>query len=424
VSETVYWQEPHAVSWPSPPLPEETDVVVVGGGLAGLAAAYELAARGARVVLLERSRLADGASGRNGGQVLTGFGPDYREVANRWGSDTASALWAEGCRAVDDVAALVRDGGIACDFHRGGHLAVAVNPNTLVRLEREAEALSAEGFPVQMLDASAVAARLGWAGYVGALFDPGSGTVNPYRLALGLAQRAARQGATVVEQAAAAIAVERPGRFTVQTPHGSVRATHVILAVNAGLPDVLPELVARIHPVVGHVMATSPLPPELLSSILPDRPAVFEESGRYVYFQRSADGRIVFGGRVDRQVSLSAAQQLYALMTEVAPPLRALKPAYVWQGPLAIAPDGLPRLARTSAGIVWVGGFSGHGVALAVRLGRQAARWVMGEEPTWPLQSPPPRAVPWHPRPVRFQFPRSPARAMVHRRPSPGPSAP
>jgi gamma-glutamylputrescine oxidase len=424
VSATVYWQLPDPMVWPNSPLPRDTDVVVVGGGLAGLAAACELAGEGMRVVLLERGRLADGASGRNGGQVLTGFGPNYGEVVGRWGPETAAALWAEGCRAVDDVADWAHRPGIACDFHRGGHLAVAADGKALAHLEREARALSTAGFAATILDARAVASHLGWPGYVGALFDPGSGTVNPYRLAIGLAQWAARQGALLMEQAPATVEPEQPGTFTIHTPHGAIRAAQVIVAANAGLPDTLPELAVRIHPVFGYVMATSPLPPDLASTILPGRPAVFEESARYVYFQRSTDGRIVFGGRVDRQAAPTAARQLHALMAEVAPPLHRLQPAYVWQGPLAIAPDGLPRLARTSSGVVWVGGFSGHGVALAVRLGRQAARWVMGQEPTWPLRSPPPRAVPWHLRPVRLKFHEPTADARLYRFRPPDASAP
>src|SRR5258708_5630545 len=90
------WYEETAVRGPLRPPPAglvEVDVCVVGGGLAGVTAALDLARRGKNVRLLEAKRLAWGASGRNGGFVSSGFAEGLDEIAARIGIEAATALF-------------------------------------------------------------------------------------------------------------------------------------------------------------------------------------------------------------------------------------------------------------------------------------------------------------------------------------------
>lgn len=367
------------------PLPQRADVVVLGGGLTGLSAALGLAERGARVVVLECGQVSSGASGRNGGQVLTGVNPSFNRLVETLGIEGAAQLWGEGVLAVEDVATWIERYGIACGWHRGGHLAVATTNARSRQLHREAAALSKAGFSATWLDAQQVSEQLGLVGYRGGLFDPRSGTVNPYALTVGIAQAAVRCGAVILEETPGRVETGR-GQLTVHGPGFALAAEHVLVATNAYLPEVVPTLRWRMHRVTGSMLATAPLDRSLASTLLVDRPAVFEESTRVAHFQRTPDDRIIFGGRVPPDTAPGdEAAGLTRLLHQVIPALREVPVDSFWQGPLALTASGLPAWGQTRDGLTWAGGYSGHGVALAVRLGRQLGDWLSGgAQPTWP----------------------------------------
>src|SRR5579859_7721936 len=96
---------------PRPPLAVDldVDVCVIGGGLAGLTAAREVARRGWSVALIEARRVAWSASGRNCGFVLPGFGADPRAMVERVGIDRARELWKLSEAGVEYVRTTARD---------------------------------------------------------------------------------------------------------------------------------------------------------------------------------------------------------------------------------------------------------------------------------------------------------------------------
>lgn len=382
---SVYWQSV-GPRWTCPRpdvLPATLDVAVLGAGLTGLSAALAMRAAGLSVVVVDRGRVGDGASGRNGGQVLTGLNPSYRELRRIGGAD-APTWWAQGAAAVQDVAALVERHHIACDWHPGGHLAVAASPHRWRRLLADAALLAADGFRIGVLEGPAVAERVGGSGYVGALFDRASATVNPYRLTVGLADAALSAGALVVEQAPGTIEGSGSGWFRVQVGGRAITVQRVLVATNAFLPELVPTLAGHVRRVDSPMLATGPLPPALAGRLLPGRPAVFEESRRTAHFQMTPGGRLVFGSRLPDGTPATPAA-LGAVLRRVLPAVEGVPVEYYWQGPLAVSPAGLPTLGETPGGIRWVGGYGGHGVALAVRLGMAAGRWIATDRPpAWP----------------------------------------
>ena len=118
---TSYW-----LSEPSPPRPEarvdEPDVVVVGGGVTGCAAALRLAQAGKRVRLYDARGIAEGASGRNGGFALRGMPAAFDVTTESVGEDNARAMMAWTERAIDTIESLAGD-----SFRRVGSLRLAVD---------------------------------------------------------------------------------------------------------------------------------------------------------------------------------------------------------------------------------------------------------------------------------------------------------
>lgn len=383
----VFWQQNGMTSLATPEdaCPDRVDVAVLGGGLTGLSAALELSEAGLSVLVLEALTAGDGASGRNGGQILTGVNPFFRELAGELGEDTARSLYQEGDAAVEDVAELVDRLDIACGFHRGGHIAVAVDDVHLDALARDQEAL---GAPLHMLGQDALESRLGFPGYRGGLFDPRSATANPYRLAMGIGQAAVAKGALVIERVQARI-VPDSGQFLIEGPTRPVQAERVLVATNAFLPETIPALKLRLHRVFGTVVATAPLPSPIRDRFLPGRPAVFEESERYTHFQRTDDGRLIFGGRSYGD-DTAGPDGVVRFLKALIPELAAVEVPYYWTGPLGITGTGLPTWGETRDGMLFVGGYSGHGVALSVHLGLALGRYLAtGKEPGWPRTLPP-----------------------------------
>src|SRR5215468_9318658 len=123
VKQSNYWldtvSEPQKGAAQLPP--DNVDVAVVGAGFTGLAAARELARRGARVAVLEAETLGWGASSRNGGMVLTGLKLGPETLIARYGLEPAQRLYAASLASIDCVEEIVKAEGIACDFARTGH---------------------------------------------------------------------------------------------------------------------------------------------------------------------------------------------------------------------------------------------------------------------------------------------------------------
>ena len=95
------------------------DVCVIGGGIAGCSTALELAERGYRVVLLEGQRIGWGASGRSGGQAITGFASGQSKLVQQVGADNARRMWNISLEGLQLIRDRVAKYNIDCDLHWG-----------------------------------------------------------------------------------------------------------------------------------------------------------------------------------------------------------------------------------------------------------------------------------------------------------------
>ena len=123
------------------------DVAVIGAGFTGLSAALALARKGAKVVVLEAGRVANAASGRNGGMCNNGFAQDYYGMSTKLGVERANALYRAFDAGVDKVEALIAEEGIDCHFKRVGKLKLAAKPEHYDKLVRAQALLAAQVDP-------------------------------------------------------------------------------------------------------------------------------------------------------------------------------------------------------------------------------------------------------------------------------------
>lgn len=362
-----------------PPL--SCDVAVVGAGIAGASAAYWL--RQLRpalgVMLLDAERPGAGASGRNAGFVLQGAGSDYALDVHRHGPSAARRLWNLTRENRDLIASDL--GGSAAGFEATGSLVAAGDAEEDARLRRAFALMRADGLPAAYLPARAFAERTLSRGFFGGLYTTTGGVVHPARL---VARIVAASGADVRPNHRAAT-VERltDGRLRVTTSARDVVADAVVLALNAYAPRVVPALSAWVRPVRAQMLATAPGGPRELS------PPVYSHEG-YYYLRQLDDGAVLVGGARHRHAAAEIGYEdatttalqadLEGYLAHHFPSMATAPVARRWSGTMGFSPDGLPVVGAVPGlpGAVAACGFTGHGMAYGVRIGRMLAEMALG----------------------------------------------
>ncbi|MGB7219796.1 MAG: FAD-binding oxidoreductase [Vicinamibacterales bacterium] len=388
----------------APLLPARVDVAIIGAGYTGLSAARHLARTGASVVVLEREDVGWGASSRNGGQVLTGLKLDPATLVERYGESAARRLFDASIESIERLETLIASEAIDCGYRRSGHVHAACKASHFEGL-REEQALLARvfGHRVEIVPRSEQRSELGSDAYHGLLVDERSGSLDPARYVQGLAEAAARAGATVVT----ATPVERvtPPRagakhWRVATSIGEVEATDVLMATNGYTNGALPALQRRFVPVGSYIITTEPLPDQRAMAILPTRRMAFDSRHFLHYFRVTDDRRLLFGGRAEfsrpaPDTTHRAADILRRDMLTVFPELSAVAIDYAWGGNVAFTRDELPHAGRLD-GAYYAGGYAGHGIAMATTLGELVARRIAGEPIDHPLMNDRFSAIPFY----------------------------
>ncbi len=358
------------------------DVCVVGGGLTGLSAALELAARGFDVRLVEARRIGWGASGRSGGQVIFGYSCGMDRLERLVGAGSARILFDASLDALALVRRNIARHRIDCDLHNGVlHAAIKPRQRTELIAWRD-EMANRYGYRhPQLVEGDALAAHVSSDRYVAALYDANSFHLHPLNYTLGLARAAAAAGVTLHEQTEA-LEIRGGGRRLVLTANGEIACRSIVLCGNAYLGRLTATLHKTIMPVGTYVAATEPLGDETASGLLPSGAAVSDVNFVLDYFRRSPDHRLLFGGRVSysgfNPVWLRRAMR--KRIARVFPQVADARIDYLWGGHVAITRNRAPHFGRVAPDIWFAQGYSGHGMALSTLAGQLLAEAVAGTE--------------------------------------------
>jgi glycine/D-amino acid oxidase-like deaminating enzyme len=385
----VYWLQEAGARTSMQPLSgdERADVVIVGGGYAGMWTAWALReqAPGARIVVLEANRCGEGPSGRNAGFVNS-FWHRLGHLADQFGDDAALEVCREASASVDAIGAWAADRGADVWFRRGGHLKVAANAAQEGAWLPEAEACARMGEPGQYenLSPQEVAARCASPRLGGGAFNPGGATVQPARLALALRDALAEEGVELHERSRARRIRTVPDGVVVETEAGSVHAPAAVVAINAAAAGFRP-LRGRLAVTSSHMLITEPVPDVLEEAGWTGGESISTAGILLHYFRTTPDGRIAFGwgggrvaygARLGGRVSADAevARRVHADLLTYFPGLRGCGIAGSWGGPIDVSPIHLPEIGSVAGGrIHYVHGFTGNGVGPTHLAGRVLA---------------------------------------------------
>lgn len=357
----------------------DADVVVIGAGCTGLAAARRLALAGRSVIVLEGGRIGWGASGRNGGQMIPGLRSGAVELVKTYGEARGRAIFDLAIAARDEVANFIRDEGVDCDLKLTGHLTAAVRPADLAAFEAEVACLrGVMDYPhAEVLDAAAVGKEVARP-YAGGLLDRFGGHFHPLNYTLGLAGAAIRDGAMIHTDSAALALEVGPGVVRVGVAGGEVRAGACVLAGDALLGQIDPSTARYIMPVANYIAATRPLddPAGLIAN---DR-AVSDSKFVVNYYRLSADGRLLFGGgeRYTTAPPRDMARFVRPFIESTFPQLKGVAIDHAWGGLVSITRSRLPHIGRRGP-VYWAHGYSGMGTILSSLAGRVLADAIGGD---------------------------------------------
>ncbi len=360
------------------------DVLVVGGGITGSAAALALAKKGARVVLCEAGTVGQAASGRNGGHCNNGFAQDYASLSQRIGVELANRLYLAFDAGVDTVERLVKEESIDCDFARRGKLKLAAKPEHFDKLARSQALLAKSVDPdTRLVTKAELRDEIGSDRYHGGLIYEKSAALHVGRYVRGLATAAQARGAHIFEHApVVGLQRESGGAYVARTPRGEIRASQVLLA--SGISQVGPFgwIRRRIVPVGAFIIVTEPLPTERLDRLLPTRRNATDTKNFVNFFRVTPDNRILFGGRARFATSNPRSDEksgmiLRQQMISVFPELADVRIDYCWGGMVDMTANRLPRAGERD-GVYYSMGYSGHGTHMATLMGTLMAEIMDG----------------------------------------------
>lgn len=358
----------------------DCDVAVVGGGLAGLTAALDLARLGHQVTLLEAKQVGWGASGRNGGQAIHGLACDQSVIEDQLGLDDARRVWSMSLEALELLQTRMQQFQIDAEW-RQGYIGVATNARKGAELmqwaDRMAQVYQADFTRIPAADMSRWVAS---PRYHSGLYDPQSGHLHPLKYALGIARAAAAAGVRIHEETPVT-ALETGPVITLRTARGTLRAKKVLLAGNVYLQGVAEPLERRIMPVGTYIVCSEAMDPALADSLIPTRSAVCDTNFVLDYLRTTNDHRMLYGGRVSYSTVTppNLAESMRRRMVQTFPQLRDVKVQYAWGGFVDITMNRAPDFGRLRDNLYYLQGFSGHGLALTGLAGRLVAEAMNGD---------------------------------------------
>ncbi|MEJ2457524.1 MAG: FAD-binding oxidoreductase [Novosphingobium sp.] len=404
--------------------PSATTVVVIGGGIIGLAAALTLAERGIPVVVLEKGRIAGEQSSRNLGWVrkMLRSAPDLPMA------QMADRLWADMPRRV----------GSDCGYRQAGILYVARAPAEMEKHEDWLASVAGAGLDSRLLTPQRVAEMVpgGVGTWVGGIQTPSDGRAEPTLASSAIARAAMGKGAVIVENCAVRTLSITAGAVSgVVTERGEIRCEQVILAGGVWSRRFLGNLGVRLLtlPLVASVLRTAPMEgPTDMAVGAPDFSFRKRHDGGYTITQRGAlfapltldhlligpqylstliaqwrNLRVALGREflddlalprrwlasgispfervrtMDPPVNPGLNEEAMHNLVAAWPTFGAAQVAQAWGGMIDVTPDSLPVIGPVAKipGLILASGFSGHGFGIGPAAGQLAADMVVGSKP-------------------------------------------
>jgi glycine/D-amino acid oxidase-like deaminating enzyme/nitrite reductase/ring-hydroxylating ferredoxin subunit len=229
----------------------EVDVAVVGGGMAGLAAAFLLTKEGKKTAVLESGRIVKGVTGHTTGKLTSNHGLIYRELIDRFGEETATLYGEANQSAIQKVLEIIEELGIDCDLQQMPAYTYATDDKGKKRILDEVEAAVRCGLPASYTEDVPLPYQA-----CGAMRFEDQVIFHPRNYLLGVARAVTDRGGRIFEKTKVEKIEEGDSGCTVTTTGGKVKAADVIIATNYPVYDPM-FFFARLEPIQSYALGVT-----------------------------------------------------------------------------------------------------------------------------------------------------------------------
>ncbi|HVI89954.1 MAG TPA: FAD-binding oxidoreductase, partial [Dongiaceae bacterium] len=367
----------------------QTDICIIGGGLAGLTTALELCRRGRQVTVLEARRVAWGASGRNGGFVSPGYACGLEKISRKAGADQGKQLYRLSMEGVDIVAGNIRDLAIA-DAARSDGIIGAIRYDDAAGLAQHRDEMERDfGQRLVLMQRDDVRAALRSSKYHQALFAPDAFHFHPLNYARALAREIQHRGGHIYEDTPALSLTRESGRQCLGTPGGNIHCQEIVLAGGGYTDRLCPALTRSFLPIATYVLLTE-ANAALVQEAIRTTAAIGDDRRAGDYYRIVRGDRILWGGRITTRIAdpQNLAQLLLREMVTTYPQLAPLKIELAWSGLMSYARHLMPQIGQLMPGIWYCTAFGGHGMNTTAIGGRVIAEAIAGDSDRYRLFAP------------------------------------
>ncbi len=360
-------------------MPENADVVIIGGGVMGCAIAYNLAREGLKPVVIDRSDIGGEASGSNGGGV--------RQSARNL---KEMPLAMESIRIYGQ---LHEELEMDVEYVRAGNLRLCTSEEELETMRRSVENQKKVGLELTMLDRKQVLEINPHIGEKvrGASFCSTDGHVNPFLVTYGYFKKAKNLGARFFTHEEVMDVRLRKSKVTGVVTDKQIFETDLVVDAAGVAGRKVANMVGLdlpMRPVFSEALITEPYPP-LFKQMVGHAKGLF-------YGRQTLHGSFFWGGFVGTEQFIHREGKplfhfigpaISEMVIDFFPVLKNLNVIRMWSGLIAQMSDGLPVLGFTEEvpGFVFATGFSGHGFGLAPVIGRLLSELIMDCQPSIPV---------------------------------------
>ena len=364
---------------------QQTDVCIIGGGLAGMALALGLAERGKNVVLLEGQRIGWGASGRNGGFAMSGWAASGHDLVKRVGARNARMLFGLTKTAQKLIRQRIEKHGIACDPQNGQLVCNWFDNADTMRAEADFLG-NTLGETVEYTPRDKVQDICKTERYHDGIFFPQSFHMHPLNYLNGIAAAFTKLGGRIFENTLAT-AIEGQ---CVRTAQSMIEAKDIVLCGSAYFNNIDRKIAGACLPISTYVMVTEPIDPALLASAISEPYAVHDTRWAYDYYRVLPDHRLLWGGRIGlgKSVPADLPQIMLADLIKVYPQLAGTKVDCAWPGIMGYTTHKMPNIGQARAGLWYCTHFGGSGVVSTTAGAEVLAGAIAEKDDTYKLFAP------------------------------------
>jgi glycine/D-amino acid oxidase-like deaminating enzyme len=355
---------------------QTADVVVVGGGITGITAAYLCVRAGQRVVLLEAAHLGTGETGYTTAFLTSSVDTPFFVLRQTYGDEQFRLLRSAGEDAIALVERIVKKEALSCDFRRVDAFAFGLRETDRSALEREQAALEAAGATSSLLGSEELR-RSTDVQAIGAIRIPGQATFDPRAYVLQLAEHIVEQGGGIFEESRCT-GIETGQTVSVRTPSGRIQAGHALLATGLFPPPYRAQN-TLLHQVITYVIAARAVRGPLLPDAL-----YWDALQPFHYLRRVGDLCLIGGEDRDMKTATKAGEAPWhslAAFAHTVSPAVAWDITHTWQGQILETADSFPLVGAPAGAdprILLLSGFGGNGMTLGAWSAKIATDIVTG----------------------------------------------